>query len=199
MSLTPLYVPPPRPSPRPPGEPLRRPEPPVLHRHHAAAIDAERSRLAEERRAFEKEREAFRQQQAAARDSEVPARARAPEQIVHDTAPKRRVDAAPTYKLDVLLPTDAKALAARIVEMGRVVRCEIPYRGTEPTLPMAKMIVAAAAKARSIAPPPELPEMELAKAIVLSAAKARGTIDAAGDRFLSDYFGKLEATRELMR
>jgi hypothetical protein len=109
---------------------------------------------------------------------------------------KRRV-ADPAYKSDVL-PTDAKALAARIIEMGRVRRAEISYRGMEPTLPMAKMIIAAAAKARSIAPPPELPEHPVARAIVLAGQKARGTIDSAGERWLADYLARAEAIRGLM-
>jgi hypothetical protein len=72
MSLTPLYVPPSRPSPRPPGEPSRRSDPPVLHRHQAAAIDAERSKLNEERAQLAREKEEFeRRQQAVARDSKL--------------------------------------------------------------------------------------------------------------------------------
>jgi hypothetical protein len=192
MSLTPLYVPPSRPSPRPPGEPLHPPEKSfgeqnVLHRRAAAAVDAERLRLAEERRALEREKAEFARQR----------QARCSEQT-QTQEPKRRVDVDPIHKLDVL-PTDAKALAVRIIEMGRVRRAEISYRGIEPTLPMAKAIIAAAAKARSTAPPPALPEHPLAKAIVLCGQKARGTIDAAGERWLADYFGKMEATRELMR
>ena len=64
---------------------------------------------------------------------------------VYDTASKR--------------PTDAKATAARIVEMGRVRRAETPDRTSVPTHPIARAIVVAAAKARA-APvgPPELPD-----------------------------------------
>jgi hypothetical protein len=198
MSLTPLYVPPSRPSPRPPGEPSRRSEPPVLHRHQAAAIDAERSKLNEERAQLAREKEEFeRRQQAVARDSE--ARAQRQEQLVHDMAPKRRVDVDPIHKPDVPLPTDAKALAARIVEMGRIRRGEIPYR-SGPTHPLAKAIVAAAALARgSIAVPVELPSDPRAKAMVLLNHKRHGRIDAADERWLSDYFAGVEATRELAR
>ena len=98
---------------------------------------------------------------------------------------RRRVDYSPS--------TDAKALATRILEAGQ------RRRGTEPTLPLARAIIAAGVKARTAPTAPELPEHQLARAICLAGQKANGTIDAAGERFLSDYLGKFEATRELIR
>ena len=194
--LTPLYVP--RSSPRPPGEPSRQPTEkgfaaqPVLHRHQAAAIEADRLRLVEERAAFEKEREEF-ERRAAANQPPAPERIRPVE-------PKRQAE---PMGQPPLLPTDPKALADQIVKMGRVRRGELVPKSSAPRTEaekMATLIVAAAAKARSTAPmDPELPEHPLAKAIVLCGRKARDTIDAAGERWLSDYFGKLESTRELLR
>jgi hypothetical protein len=183
------------PSPRPPGEPLRRSEQPVLHRHQAAAIDAERLKLNEERRALKREREAFRQQQAAARGGE--AEPPAPEQ----PRPAESKRAETVVPLGPANPT--ATTAAAIVRAGQIRRNELVPKPPAPRTEaekMAAMIVAAAAKARSAAPlDPELPENLTARAIVLCGQKARGTIDAAGQRWLADYFGKMEATRELMR
>jgi hypothetical protein len=96
-------------------------------------------------------------------------------------------------------PTDAKALAAQIVEAGARGRGEIPYRETGPTIPLARMILAAAAKARAAPTAPELPENLTARAVVLCGQKARGEIDAADALWLADYFGKIEAVREFIR
>jgi hypothetical protein len=121
---------------------------------------------------------------AADRGGEVPP--------VYDKAPQRQAPDIPT--------ADAKAIAARIIEAGRVRRGEVSEGGAGLTHPLARAIVAAAAKARSTAPTaPELPEHPLARAIVLSGQKALGTIDAAGALWLADYFGKIEATRGLLR
>jgi hypothetical protein len=205
MSLTPLFVPPPR---RAPGEPYRRPEkksvvePPVsgLHRHQAAVIDVERPKLNEERAqpACEKEEFERRRQQFVAHQEQLALAPKPnPEEGTYPVhAPATYV--APIHKPDVV-PTDRKALARRIIEMGEVRRGERPYRGTEPTIPLAKMILRAADKARSIAPPPELPEHPLARAIVLCGLKARNSIDATGERWLADYFARAEAIRGLMQ
>ena len=83
--------------------------------------------------------------------------------------------------------------------MGRVRRAETPDRTSVPTHPIARAIVVAAAKARA-APvgPPELPTHPVALAIVLSGRKARGEINPDGERWLTDYVRKFEATRELL-
>jgi len=116
------------------------------------------------------------QQQPADRETQAPV-----QEPIYDTAPKR--------------PTDAKATAARIVEMGRVRRGEIPYSGMEPTLPMAKKIVAAAAMVRAGDPPAPLPTHPVALAIVLSARKGRGEISTKQDAWLTDYLTTLEVLR----
>jgi hypothetical protein len=120
----------------------------------------------------------------------VRSEARAREQLDRDgtTIPSRRADV-----------VNPEALAARIVKAGRVCRGEISGSGVEPTLPMARAIIAAGIRARSAPTAPELPELPLARAICLAAQKVNGTIDAAGERFLSDYLGKFVATRELLR
>jgi hypothetical protein len=106
----------------------------------------------------------------------------------------------PVYDAAPKQPTDAKATAARIVEMGRVRRAETPDRTSVLTHPIARAIVAAAAKARA-APvgPPELPTHPVALAIVLSGRKARGEINPDGERWLTDYVRKFEARREFLR
>jgi hypothetical protein len=79
-----------------------------------------------------------------------------------------------------ILSTDTDALASRRAET-------------------VKAILAATAKAREPTAAPELPTHPLAKAICLAAQKANGTIDASDARWLAEFSGKLEATRELLR
>jgi hypothetical protein len=109
--------------------------------------------------------------------------------------------------------SDPATMAAEIIRSGKIRRRElaaplpIPQPrneaerlALEKAAPMARAIIAAAAKARGTAPQtqPELPSNPKAKAIILASRRQRGTIDAADERWLADYFGKLEATRLLM-
>jgi hypothetical protein len=118
-----------------------------------------------------------------------PAEVQAPAQIVHDIPPA--IAAAPKRRVD-------EALARLITEAGQRRRAEIPDRGMEPTLPMARAIIAAAKKARGTEPPAPLPSNPVALAIVLAARKSRGEIDASGERWLADFAGKFEAVRGLL-
>ena len=115
----------------------------------------------------------------------VPPPSLADEPPVRDT-PKRLAPAIP--------PTDAKALAAAIVEIGGIRRGEID-RTPVPTHPLALAIVAAATKSRAAPGPPPLPTHPVALAIVLSARKARGEISTKQDAWLTDYVTTLELLR----
>lgn len=125
------------------------------------------------------------------RQRQAVAQAPAQEQPVYDKAPQRPAPEIPT--------TDAKTLAAQITAAGARRRAEIPDRGAEPTHPVARAIIRAAAMARAAPTAPDLPEHPVARAICLCGQKKRGVIGASGERFLSDFIGKLEATRGLLR
>ena len=109
---------------------------------------------------------------------------------VYDTAPKR--------------PTDAKATAARIVEMGRVRRAETPDRTSVPTHPIARAIVVAVPpKARAAPVGSSLKRCRLIpsrsrSSCGLEPKRPRGEINPDGERWLTDYVGKFEATRGLL-
>jgi hypothetical protein len=94
-------------------------------------------------------------------------------------------------------PTNAKATAARILEAGQRRRAEIPDHGPELTHPVAKAIVAAAAKARGPEPPAPLPNHPVARAIFFVGQKARGTLGAAGARELADFLRATEIRERL--
>jgi hypothetical protein len=121
-----------------------------------------------------------------------PAVAQAPpqEQVVYET-PKRPALDIPT--------ADARALARRITEMGRVRRGEITDGGAALTHPVAKAIVAAAALVRSGGPPPSLPSNRIARAVCLVGQKVRGTISASDALWLADFLRGIEAARGSIR
>jgi hypothetical protein len=114
--------------------------------------------------------------------------------------PPRPVEPRQAVETAVLLgPTNPATTAAAIIRCGKVRRGEL--FSEKPMTGLAAEIVRQGKirRGEAIADTPTPPSDPRAKAMTLLNWKRHGTIDAAAERWLSDYFAGVEATRELMR